>query len=79
MESWAAEKSFKLVWRRHQLLSGFLTNGHLPRVSRQSCLTVNDEGDNEMIPGAVTDLLAFTLQLRKTSARRSSMKAVPNG
>ena len=30
------QKSFKLVWRCHQLLSGFLAKGHLPRVSRQS-------------------------------------------
>ena len=37
MEQWAAaKKSFKLVWRCHQLLSGFLAKGHLPRVSRQS-------------------------------------------
>ena len=28
--------SFKLVWRCHQLLSGFLAKGHLPRVSSQS-------------------------------------------
>ena len=36
-----------------QLLSGFLTQGHLPRVSRQSCLSANDKGGNGMIPGAV--------------------------
>ena len=28
------KKSFLLVWRYHQLLSGFLANAHLPRVSR---------------------------------------------
>ena len=39
MEPWAAaKKSFKLVWRCHQLLSGFLAKGHLPRVSRRSTL-----------------------------------------
>ena len=48
-----AKKSFKLMWRCHQLLSGFLANGHLPRVSRQSCLLTNDKSENEMIPGAV--------------------------
>ena len=37
--------SFKLVW-----LSGFLANGQLPRMSRQSA---NDKGDNKMIPGSV--------------------------
>ena len=30
------QKSFKLVWRCHQLLSGFLVKGQLPRVSQQS-------------------------------------------
>ena len=34
-----------LVW--------FQAKGHLPRVSRQSRLSANDKGDNEMIPGAV--------------------------
>ena len=37
MEPWAAaKKNFQLVWRCHQLMSGFLAKGHLPRVSRQS-------------------------------------------
>ena len=40
----------KLVWRCHQLLSRFLANDHLPRMSSQSA---NDKGDNEMILGAV--------------------------
>ena len=48
-----AKKSFMLVLRRHQLLSGFVANDHLLRVSRQSRLTVTDKGDNEMIPGAL--------------------------
>ena len=30
------QKGFKLIWRCHQLLSGFLAKGHLRRVSRQS-------------------------------------------
>ena len=34
----------------HHLLSGFLSEAYLPRVSYQS---TNDKGDNEMIPGAV--------------------------
>jgi hypothetical protein len=51
MEPWVvAKKSFKLVWRCHQLLSGFLANDLLPRVSRQS---PKYNGDNEMIPGSV--------------------------
>ena len=44
------QKSFKLVWRCHQLLTGSLANGHLPRVSR---LSANVKDDNEVIPGAV--------------------------
>ena len=32
----------------HQLLSGFLTNSHLTRVSR---MPANDKGNNEIIPG----------------------------
>ena len=55
MEPWAAAKkrSFKLAWQRHQLLPGFLANGHLPRVSRQSHLEANDKGGYEMKPGDV--------------------------
>ena len=30
------QKSFKLLWRCQQLLSGFLAKGHLPRLSLQS-------------------------------------------
>ena len=48
-----------------QFMFGSLANGHLPRVSRQSRLSANDEGDNEMIPGIL-----------QKSARRPSMKAV---
>jgi hypothetical protein len=47
------QKNFKLAWRCHQLLSGFLVNGHLPRVSYQSRPSANDMGDNEVILGAV--------------------------
>ena len=39
--------------RYHQLLSGFLANGHLSRVLRQSRLSTDDKGDNEMILEAV--------------------------
>jgi hypothetical protein len=46
------QKIFKLVWRCHHLLSGFISRGHLPWVSRQSRLSAND-GDNEMVPRPV--------------------------
>ena len=51
MEPWAApKKSFRLMWRCHQFLSGFFAIGHLPRVQRESSLSANDKGGNEMIP-----------------------------
>ena len=37
--------------RCDQLLFGFLSSGKLPRVSRESRLSANDKGDNEMITG----------------------------
>jgi hypothetical protein len=58
------QNSCMLVWRCHQLLSGFLTNDHLPRVAHQS---PNDKGDNEIKPGVCVDL-AF--DKKKTSAKR---------
>ena len=39
--------------KKFKLLSAFLAKGHLLRVSRQSCPSANDKGDNEMIPVAV--------------------------
>ena len=45
------KKSFRP--RCHQLLSGFLAKGHLPRVLRQSRLSAKDKGDNELIPGTL--------------------------
>jgi hypothetical protein len=68
MEAWTADKKrFNLVLWCHQLQSGFLTKGNLHRVSRQSRMSTNDNGDLEMIPGLCTDLLEIPLHLRKTS------------
>jgi hypothetical protein len=47
------QKSFKIVWRCYQLLSGFLSKGHLPRGSCKLRLSDNNNGDNEMILRAV--------------------------
>ena len=47
------QSSFKLLWWRHQLLSGFLAKDHLHQVPRQSLLSANNKGNNEMILGAV--------------------------
>ena len=69
MEPWvAAQKTFKLVWRCQQLLSGFLAKGHLPRVSRRSLII---RVINKLPWGMFTDLLAFALQLRKTAENLS--------
>ena len=46
-----AKRRFTLLWRCHRLLSVFLANGHLPRVSRQSRIRGNNKV--EMIPGTV--------------------------
>ena len=73
METWAAtKKNFQLVWRCHQLLSGFLAKGHLPRVSRQSRRLLMIRVIMKWSWGLCTDLLEFALQPMKTSARRSS-------
>ena len=45
-------------------MSEFLAKDHLPRVSHQS---VNDKGDNEMIPGAVHRSPGIYLTVRKPS------------
>ena len=37
-----------LVWRYHQVLSGFLANDLLSQVSSQSRLSANDKDDNEI-------------------------------
>ena len=51
MEPWAAaKKAFKLMWRCHRPLSGFLAIGHL---SPSVTLVANDKADNEMIPADV--------------------------
>ena len=56
-------KSFKLVWWCHQLLSRFLANGHLPPVSH---LSANNMVIMRWYQGLCTDLLAFTLWVKKT-------------
>ena len=62
-------KSFILVWPYHQLPPGFLANCHLPRVSRQSCLSANDKGDNKMEPGAVHISLGIYLTAEKNTGK----------
>ena len=47
------QKSFKVVWRCQQILSGFLAKAYLSLVSRQPRLSANGKGYNEMIHGAV--------------------------
>ena len=68
------QKSFKLVWRCHQLLSGFLAKGHLPWVSRQSRRSLMIRVIMKWSWGLCTDLLASYNwgKPQKTSARRPS-------
>ena len=47
------QKSFMLMLRCHQSLSGFLAEDHLPQMSYQSLQSVNDKDDNEKIPEIV--------------------------
>ena len=65
MEAWTAAKKTQLLWRCHQLLSGFLGKGHLPRVPRQSRRSLMIRVIMKWSWGLCTDLLAFALQLRK--------------
>ena len=64
------QKSFKPVWWCYQLLSWFLAIGHLPRVSRQSRRSLMVRMIMKWSRGLCTDLLAFALELKKTSAMR---------
>ena len=50
---------FKLVWRCHQLLSGFLAKGHLLRVSRQSRQSLIIRVIMKWSRELCTDLLTF--------------------
>ena len=79
MDPWAAAKIFKLVWRRHQLLSGFLTNVNFLSVTSVPSVA-NDRDDNDMMPGAENRSLGISYRAgenpRKNSARRPSMKTV---
>ena len=59
------------MWRCHQLLSGFLAEGHLPRVSRQSRRSLMIRVIMRWSWWLCTDLLAFALP-QKTSTRRPS-------
>ena len=76
MENWAtAIKSFMLVWQCHQLISWFLANSHLPRVSRRLIIRVIIWWNWRVC----TDLMECALRLRKFSEnltrRQSSILA----
>ena len=64
-------KNFKLVWRQHLLLSGPRVNCHLQKVLRQSRLLLMIGVIMRCSRGPCTDVLAFTLQLRKTPENRN--------
>ena len=53
------QKNLKLVWRCHQLLSGFLAKGHLPRVLQESCRSLMIRVLMKWSWGLCTDLWPF--------------------
>ena len=63
-----SQKSFKLVWRCHQLLSGFLVKSFPPSVTSVTLL-FNDKGESEMIPGAVHSNKKVTIPISKFVVR----------
>ena len=69
------KKNFRLVWQCHQLLSRFLTKGHLPGVSSQSHWSLMISVTMKSSQGLCTDLLEFALPC-KTSVRRSSDEGI---
>ena len=72
------QKSFKLLWPDHQVLSGFLANDHLLSGMPVSCQLMI-RVIIRLYRRICTDFLEFTQQLRKpqkTSARRPSIKAI---
>ena len=52
------------------VIIGFLAKDHLLRVSRQSRLSVNDKGGNEMIPGTVHRSPGICLRAEENPGKR---------
>ena len=70
------QKTFKFGWRYHQLLSGFLAKGYLPRVSLHLRLSAIDRGGNEIIPSAVHRSPGICLTAEKNSWYKSVLLRV---
>ena len=66
------------MWQCYQILSGFLFNGHLPRVSRQSRLLANDKGEYEKIPEVVHRSPGIYLTAEKTLENLSQETVASN-
>ena len=64
------QKIFNLVKRCHQLLSGFLAKGDLPRVSRQSSLS-EENGDYEVKQGSLNRSPAIYLTAEENPGKLS--------
>ena len=64
-------KSFMLVRRCYQLQCGFLVKCHLLPVSRQSRLSDNNGGDNEVKPGVVHIFLSIYLMTEENLGKSS--------
>ena len=72
MEPWTADKkNFQLVWRCHAPVWVPSRRPLVPSVASVTSVA-NDNGDNEMILGAVCRSPRISLQPRKTSAKRPS-------
>ena len=77
------KKKTLLVWRCHQLLSGFLSQRPLSPSVASVTSVANDKGDNEMVLGAVNRSPGICLtveensrKLQETSARRPSDEGI---
>ena len=70
MEPWAPARKILASVEMPRAPARFLANGHLSLVSRQSCMSVIDKSDNEMIPGAMhrSPDIYLTLQIQEKNS-----------
>jgi hypothetical protein len=66
------QKSFKLVWQCHRSCPGSKPMATCPKCHNSHVCRLMIRMIMRLYWGLCTDFLAFTLQLRKTSARRLS-------
>ena len=74
MEPWAPARKILASVEMPRAPARFLANGHLSLVSRQSCMSVIDKSDNEMIPGAMhrsPDIYFITEENTETLSKKT--------